>query len=218
MQTVSSVGDALMPYVKNELSHRCFFYFIPKRLYQHFISFGKTIDDLFVYSSLREAFSQRDLAELEFYNSFPFSGDLYKNLRINPDISFNSLFGSHLNLLRATPQNMAEYENAIKPMIALIQKEYSENKAQQDPRTEQQMLENPSWRILPTANRLYYLIVVDTCFFSDLRIRSQVKRLVSECLQIDIAVNGLVNVQRSPLYEYYLKLLQLEVNQVELLS
>ena len=213
MQTVSNVAASVMPFAKNELGQYCSFLILPKRLYQHFISFGKTIDDLLEYRSLREAFSQKDLAEIEFHNSYLWSGELYKNLRLNRAVLFDGSRLSMRSVVRMTVQDQAEYENVVRPMVDLYKEEFaSQTKNSSNPENAEL-----SWRILPTSNRYYYLIVTDASFIPDLQIRSRAKRLISECLQIELDISGLVVMQSDPLYEYYLKLLQLEVNQVELL-
>jgi hypothetical protein len=214
MQSVSNFSPSVMPFVKNEAC-RCASYFIfPKRLYKHYISFGLTTEDILDYKKLRKVFSQKDMAELEFYNSYIFTGKIYNKVNIYPGLSFNPIRNEGNIWQSLSVAEKTEYESVIIPMSEAFAQEYKEKYSQvKDPVS----LNEKSWSFYPLSNPQYYLIVIEDTFLRDLQIRSKAKNFVSECLQHDIQLCGLDATQRRSLYGFYLKLLHLETQNIELL-
>jgi len=214
MQNVSNFSPSVMPFVKNEAYSYVSYFIFPKRLYKHFISFGLTATEILDYKKLREVFSQKDMAELEFYNSYIFSGEIYNKVDVYPGVAFNPIRNESGIWKTLSVAEKSEYESVIIPMSKAFAQEYKERNQKIKDRI---LLDEKSWSFYPLSNPQYYLIVIEDNFLSDLQIRSKAKNFVSECLQRDIQLCGLDIAQRRSLYGFYLKLLHLETQNIELL-
>jgi hypothetical protein len=203
-----------MPFVSNEACNCVSYFIFPRRLYKHFISFGLTTAEILDYKKLRKVFSQRDMAELEFYNRYIFTGNIYDKVNIDPGKAFNPITNTQGIWSSLSVAEKSEYESVIIPMSLTFADEYKERKSQIKNTV---LLDEKSWNFYPLSNPQYYLIVIEDNFLSDLQIRSKAKNFVSECLQHDIQLCGLDSAQRRSLYGFYLKLLQLETQNIELL-
>lgn len=211
MQTVTNT-NSLNPLVTDESQGRMNFIIIPAAMLQHFSSFGYASSDLMDYRKLRDCFSQDDLAQLFFYNQAAFYGLLNKKIDISPGFPFfdvkniNAMWGS------MTEKDRAEFENVILPMSKEPQRAKAFERPRADNKEELQSLSSsPTWRLVPSIQNDYYVIVVSEDFLRSLQVRATCQAFVSECLQADIARRGIDTVQRSnSLYYFYLKLLQMQ--------
>lgn len=191
------------------------FIIISDQQLKHFQGFGYGSSDLLDYTKLRQAFSQQDLAQFVSLNILTYLGFSKIEVYINSNLYYFSFEDIPQTWDSMSESQKEEYRYVIKPLSQQLTDQYFEEQKIKRNLTPGE-IENKQWRFEPlnVSGNDYYLIVVENAFLNCMQIRSKCQSFISECLQHDINSRGLDLTQQSNRYMVYLRLLQLQVQDV----